>query len=198
MKKPKWLQNVGFAGRGTGHTFRLDKRAGIAFGMIALVITAGLFWLYLLNQSKIENRGDPTLPPVETTLLSQTEMQEVYLDFAPWFGSAVNEGVEMPMDKVGIVWLRENGSLDTSQWFIPQGSLIWDVARPPEITNVTREGEIVQIGTNTDHVYVVYVGQPFMLERLPDAVFMVSSETGEILSVTRAEVLVVRELEQKG
>ncbi len=198
MKKPKWLEKVGFAGRGKGLTLRLDKRAGIAFGVIALVVTGVLFWLYLLNQSKIENRGDPTLPPVATTELSATETQEVYLQFSPWVGSAVIDGQETPVNSTGIVWLRENGSLDTSRWSLPETVSIWSVTRPPEITNVTRENELAQIGTNTGRTYNVYVGQPFILERVPDSVFMISSETGEILSATRGEVLRVRELSEKG
>ena len=111
--------------------------------------------------------------------LQFTDQQAVYQDFGPWQMSQIVAGSEQSSNAETLAWLHGDGSIESSTWSMPQDAA-WNRTTAPFVTSLSSFGEVVQLEVNADETYVVFVGQPFILDGFSESVFMIDGH-GDML-----------------
>jgi len=171
------------------HTVYLVRANGrrIAIGMpiIAGLIAILAIFLWIIDLPAIRLSKESTIPPVQSMPLAPTELSEFKEAFGPW-----NLVIETNTVTTKLLLLRENGSVLTSQQSVQFSSRNWNpTGKPPELSQMSKEGNAYTIVTNKGRRFVVNEAQPFVFEQTPAMVYAIRESGVWAISTEKATPL---------
>jgi hypothetical protein len=149
------------------HLSRWGKVALIWILALVAIVSGGWLVWYVLYSPHLDPPPAPARPQVTQEPLSPNTYQRIRSEFGPW-ELAPPESTGAP----ALVMLRANGSTDVSSWLVSTDNA-WTTIEPSWLAAITASEGQVQFRTDDGHTYTIAYGQPFMLERDLQRVFVV-------------------------
>ena len=142
--------------------------------LLTLLVVAGsciFYRLFVYPAGSIP--AEQKLPAVTEQQLEPTELEMVQDLLGPWH-SASSTIPEYPEYYANILLLKEDGTAfrSTSRMQVDTDSDSWSKINPPEISEMTVYGQIVELRINRNEFYV-WANQPFILEQTPMVLYAV-------------------------
>ena len=139
--------------------------------LLTLLVVAGsciFYRLFVYPAGSIP--AEQKLPAVTEQQLEPTELEMVQNLLGPWHSADST----MPEYSDNILLLKEDGTAlrSTSRMQVDTNSDSWSKINPPEISEMTVYGQIVELRINRNEFYV-WANQPFILEQTPMVLYAV-------------------------
>ena len=147
------------------------SRISLAVVVLITLAVAGSFIFYQLFVYPAGSiPAEQKLPAVTEQQLESTELEMVQNLLGPWHSADST----MPEYSDNILLLKEDGTAlrSTSRMQVDTNSDSWSKINPPEISEMTVYGQIVELRINRNEFYV-WANQPFILEQTPMVLYAV-------------------------
>jgi hypothetical protein len=157
--------------------------------LVALLLGGGIVGAIAasIHNSPAPPASSQPLPPVPPQPMPITGLQQTMKLFGPWVTIAPSQQVPSTHNP-DVLMLHADGSTEASlKWTIPAPAADWTPTDPSVIaSNLSVNGNQVDLMSSTQRPYVVAVNQPFILDSDPGHVYRVD-DTGTVYVITLAQ-----------
>lgn len=167
------------------------KRIATAFAVAALVVTG--YTIYRdATASPYQSHGNtqplPAAQPQQPG--PPTDLQQMEQALGPFTTLPSSDSSTPDTQFPAVLLVNQDGSISASQnWTVPFVSTEWAEQLSPQISALTVTGDYVsfKVSTSTVLLYTIKVGQPFVLELVPNYVMYIDANGNQwSISTTRA------------
>ena len=144
---------------------REHRRAWFVLGGLVAAVLIGYSTYYVWVQTPTDVPRGTDHPAIQTQPLNPSTYDKVRRWFGPW-----NHVAQGSTGSPRLVMLMANGGQERSSW-TPRLPVVWKSADPPQIGAIS-VGKKVTIQTNGIATYTVDFKQPFIIQQVPDKVYM--------------------------
>ena len=151
-------------------------QAATALILAVLITIAGTAAHNILSNPK-QTIGNPDpLPTVPQQSLKPTDLQQVEETLGPFTTLPVSNSATPDTKYPAVLLIRQDGSIAASvQWSVPFQSLNWVKQDAVQIVSLTVKDGYATFSTGPGRAYTVRCSQPFVLEAVPQFVWVIDS-----------------------
>lgn len=139
----------------------------------------------------------PTTPPraeqqapEPPQILRQTDLQKSRAALGPFETIAAPSSDHPDTKFPAVLLLRQDGSVAAStKWKLPFSPTTWAQQDVFQISKLGVDGDYATIESSTGNVYTVRIGQPFLMEGVPQQILLIDSDAQQWTTpISRAQI----------